>query len=656
MAKKEVMTDLFVYNMLKDIGIDKEFSAQGSHIKEINEALQSASKKGTGKVGFPEYVGVIKDFLIVIEDKASLNQHIKRDQDNLISLNVKAVTDYAVNGALFYAKHLSKNTNYKKIIAIGVSGSEKNYRITPIFVDERGDYKELDEIETFISFKIDNINEYYEREVLEVKTNDELKTEEILKIARMLHEDLRNYGNLEDKSKPLIVSGILLALSEIEHRNFDIEDLIGDSIRIDGLKIYKAIEDNLRRANVSPEVKRDKLLNQFNIFKDNRKINEINPNLGKTPLRYFTEVLYNSIFLNLKYSSSAEDYIGRFYGEFMSYSGGDGQSLGIILTPKHITDLFCALLDLKPTDKVLDPCCGTAGFLIAAMHQMILKTDDELEQIEIRKNRLFGIELQDYMFTIATTNMILRGDGKSNLENQDFLTQNPSKLQLKGCTVGMMNPPYSQGSKQNPELYEINFVNHLLDSLVVGGRAAVIVPQSTFTGKTKDEQNIKSKILKNHTLEGVITLNKNTFYGVGTNPCIGIFTAGIPHSKFKKSKFINYENDGYVVSKHIGLIDNGSAKDKKQHLLDVWKGEIDAPTKFCVSTTVEHTDEWLHSFYYFNDEIPSDAEFEQSIADYLAFEVNMVTHGRAYLFGLDSDDFVLNQQNQKVAEDVSEKL
>lgn len=656
MAKKEVMTDLFVYNMLKDIGIDKEFSAQGSHIKEINEALQSASKKGTGKVGFPEYVGVIKDFLIVIEDKASLNQHIKRDQDNLISLNVKAVTDYAVNGALFYAKHLSKNTNYKKIIAIGVSGSEKNYRITPIFVDERGDYKELDEIETFISFKIDNINEYYEREVLEVKTNDELKTEEILKIARMLHEDLRNYGNLEDKSKPLIVSGILLALSEIEHRNFDIEDLIGDSIRIDGLKIYKAIEDNLRRANVSPEVKRDKLLNQFNIFKDNRKINEINPNLGKTPLRYFTEVLYNSIFLNLKYSSSAEDYIGRFYGEFMSYSGGDGQSLGIILTPKHITDLFCALLDLKPTDKVLDPCCGTAGFLIAAMHQMILKTDDELEQIEIRKNRLFGIELQDYMFTIATTNMILRGDGKSNLENQDFLTQNPSKLQLKGCTVGMMNPPYSQGSKQNPELYEINFVNHLLDSLVVGGRAAVIVPQSTFTGKTKDEQNIKSKILKNHTLVGVITLNKNTFYGVGTNPCIGIFTAGIPHNKFKKSKFINYENDGYVVSKHIGLIDNGSAKDKKQHLLDVWKGEIDAPTKFCVSTTVEHTDEWLHSFYYFNDEIPSDAEFEQSIADYLAFEVNMVTHGRAYLFGLDSDDFVLNQQNQKVAEDVSEKL
>lgn len=651
MAKKEIMTDLWVYDMLKEIGVQNDFSAQGSNIREIDEALATASKKGTGNVGFPEYVGVINDFLVVIEDKASLNKHLNRDENDLIAEDVKSVTAYAVNGALFYGKHLAKNTTYKKIIAIGVSGNEKNHRISPLFVDERGGYKELDDVETFISFSADNINEYYEREILEVKTNDELKTEELLKVARSLHEDLRNYGNLEDKNKPLIVSGILLALSEIEHKNFDISDLIGDKIRTDGSKIYKAIEDNLKRANVSPEVKRDKLLNQFNIIKDNNKINEKNSNLGKTPLRYFTEVLYNSIFTNIKYSSSTEDYIGRFYGEFMSYSGGDGQSLGIILTPRHITDLFCELLDIQPTDKVLDPCCGTAGFLIAAMHQMLSKTEDEAEQIEIRKNRLFGIELQDYMFTIATTNMILRGDGKSNLENQDFLVQNPSKIQLKGCTVGMMNPPYSQGSKQNPELYEINFVNHLLESLVEGAKVAVIVPQSTFTGKTKDEQNLKTKILKKHTLEGVITLNKNTFYGVGTNPCIGIFTAGIPHNKTKKAKFINFENDGYIVSKHIGLIDDGSAKDKKRHLLDVWNDDIEAPTKFCVSTTVEATDEWLHSFYYFNDEIPSDEDFEKTIADYLTFEVNMITHGRGYLFGIDEECDTDGEQVLKVAED-----
>ena len=358
MAKREANTDLWVYDMLKDVNIDKCFSAQGSTILEVNKALSTASKRGTGQVGFPEYVGVVKDFLIVIENKADINKHINRDENELIKTDVKSITDYAVNGALFYGLHLSKNTSYKKIIALGISGNEKIHSISPIFIDERGNYRELKELETFVSFREDNIIEYYEREILQSKTDDALKTEEVLKIAKSLHEDLRNYGNLEDKNKPLIISGILLALSEIEHKNFDIDDLNGDRIRTDGEKIYKAIQDNLKRANVSPEVKRDKLLSEFNIIKNSNKINEIEPTLRKTPLKHFTEILYKNIFTSLKYNSSAEDYIGRFYGEFMSYSGGDGQTLGIILTPKHITELFCDLLDLKPEDKVMDPCCG----------------------------------------------------------------------------------------------------------------------------------------------------------------------------------------------------------------------------------------------------------------------------------------------------------
>ena len=230
--------------------------------------------------------------------------------------------------------------------------------------------------------------------------------------------------------------------------------------------------------------------------------------------------------------------------------------------------------------------------------------------------------------------MILRGDGKSNLDQEDFLKQNPAQLQLKGCNIGMMNPPYSQGSKQNPNLYEIAFTEHLLNSVTADGKVVVIVPQSSMTGKTKEEQAIKVNILKHHTLEGVITLNKNTFYGVGTNPCIAVFTTGVPHDTEKLVKFINFEDDGFEVQKHKGLVETESAKDKKEHLLNVWRDEITAPTKFCVETTIEADDEWLHSFYYFNDEIPTQADFEKTIADYLTFEVNMITHGRGYLFGL----------------------
>ncbi len=635
MAKKEVKTDLWVYELLKEANIS--LSAQGCEIKEIDDALKTASKSKTGNIGFPEYCGVVKDFLIVIEDKASIEKHIKRDTNDLICTETKSVKDFAVNGALFYGLHLAKNTSYHKVIAIGVSGDEKRHYITPLFINDRGDYDELEDVETFISFNDKNITEYYIKEILKENTTKEKETSEILKDASTLHNDLRNYGSIQDKDKPLIVSGILLALREIEHKTFSIDSLIGDTVKTDGDKIYEAIENNLKRANVTPDTKRDKLLSQFSVIKDTAKINLKDATLEKTPLKHYTEFLYENIFKSILYSKSAEDYLGRFYGEFMSYSGGDGQTLGIVLTPKHIAELFCDLADLKPSDKVLDPCCGTAGFLIAAMHTMLSKAESEAEERHIKKEQLFGVELQSYMFAIATTNMILRGDGKSNLENKDFLGESTSKLQLKGCTVGMMNPPYSQGSKSNPTLYEINFTEHLLDSLVEGGRAIVIVPQSSVTGKSKEEQNIKANILKKHTLEGVITLNKNTFYGVGTNPCIAVFTAGIPHTADHKCKFINFEDDGFVVSKHIGLVETASAKDRKQHLLDVWYNRIEPLSKFCVETTIEASDEWLHSFYYFNDEIPTEADFEKTMADYLTFEFNMITHGRGYLFGIEEE-------------------
>jgi type I restriction-modification system DNA methylase subunit len=630
MAKKEVITDLWVNDLLKEANI--KLDPQGSSIKEVDKALKSASKAETGKVGFPEYTGVVKDFLLVIEDKADVSSHVKRNENDIICSDVKSKKEYAINGALHYGKHLAKNTTYKKVLAFGVSGNEKRHRISPLFVNERGEYKELDDVETFALFNEKNIDEYYTKNILKEQTPEEKTTEEILKDAKSLHEDLRNYGSIQDKDKPLIVSGILLALRETEHKGFSIDELNGDKVTTDGEKIYEAIEKNLKRANVSPQVKKDKLLSQFLVIKDTKAINVINEHLKKTPLKHYTEFLNENIYKNIKYIHSSEDYLGRFYGEFMSYSGGDGQSLGIVLTPKHITELFCDLAELKPTDSILDPCCGTGGFLIAGMHDMVQKTKNKQQIRNIRKNQLHGLELQPYMFTIATTNMILRGDGKSNLEQENFIKFNPAHLQEKSCTIGMMNPPYSMGTKGNPSLYEINFTEHLLNSIVEDGKVIVIVPQSSMVGKTKEEKTIKSNILKHHTLEGVITLNKNTFYGVGTNPCIAVFTAGVPHLKDKEVKFINFENDGFEVQKHRGLIETIEAVDKKQHLLDVWLDKVDAETKFCVKTTIEETDEWLHSFYYFNDEIPTEAEFEKTITDYLTFEFSMVTKGRSDLF------------------------
>lgn len=156
--------------------------------------------------------------------------HEARDDEGILKEDKNSRVKYATNGALFYGKHLAKNTSYKKIIAIGISGDEKHHSITPIFIDERLGYKELSSIETFISFNEANIDEYYIREILKEATDQEKTTADILRDVAALHEDLRNYGSIQDKDKPLIVSGILLALREIEEKNFDINNLTGDKV------------------------------------------------------------------------------------------------------------------------------------------------------------------------------------------------------------------------------------------------------------------------------------------------------------------------------------------------------------------------------------------------------------------------------------------
>lgn len=386
MAKKEVDLDLWVAKQLEEIEI--LYKAQGSNVKELDEALKTASKRGTGNAGYPEYVAVIGDFVLVIEDKADLDKHVNLTDDGLIATDVKSITDYALNGAYFYAKHIAQNSSFKKVFAVGVSGDDKHHRITPLWVDDRETYKQLPDIESFVWFSPDNIGEYYTRYVLDVKTDVEKTTEQILKDAAELHEYLRTYGTLKDQDKPLVVAGILLALDEIEYGGFSVDSLTGDQIpgNRDGDKLVNAIRNRLTRSNVGPDAKKDKLMAEFAILQTSFRLNEVNNTLAKTPLKFYTEFLYEHVFRNIKYQKTSEDFIGRFYGEFMSYSGGDGQTLGIILTPNHITELMCDLVNVKADDVVLDPCCGFRVIIMTqANSQVNTRVLELLPKFKIKK-------------------------------------------------------------------------------------------------------------------------------------------------------------------------------------------------------------------------------------------------------------------------------
>ena len=364
---KEKVTDIIVARLLTEAGI--EATPEESRIHEINEALKTSSKRDTGRKGFPEFVAQSGDFILVVEDKAETERQAKymNGKNDTLLMDTQSKTDYAENGALHYALKIIKNTHFKRVIAFGCSGTEKDrLRIRPIYVSPSG-YKLMPYVKDFSWFSSDKIERYYNEKICENKPIEQVELEEIIRRAGKLHEDLRNYGQLGDTEKPLVVSAILLALRE---EDFSTEDLKGDKIKTDGMKIYEALSTHLDRVQVQPEVKKQRVLDQFTLIKNRPHLSEKHEQLGKSPLRYFAEYL-NSNILTAITNNSPEDVLGRFYGEFIRYSGGDGQTLGVVLTPKHITELFAELVDVQPTDNVFDPCCGTGGFLIAAMHRML---------------------------------------------------------------------------------------------------------------------------------------------------------------------------------------------------------------------------------------------------------------------------------------------
>lgn len=625
----EKTTDRIIGNLLTAANI--QFTENGSNIVEINKALQTASKRGTGKKGFPEFVAQVGDFILVIEDKADRRKQAKyldTKNQNLL-MDDTSIKDYAENGALHYAQKIVANSHFNKVFAIGCSGTESdNMVIRPIFVSPTS-YKLLAPVKDFRNFTTANIATYYTTTVCQEKTAEQIELETILAKAEALHKDLHVYGSLSNEQKPMAVSAILLA---IENPSFSTEDLTGDEDYTDGKKVFKALESHMEQVKVAPQEKKERVLDEFRFIQTSPKLSQYEERLGKTPIRYFAEYLYSNVSTAFHYNTP-EDILGRFYGEFMSYSGGDGQSLGIILTPKHITQLFCDLINLKPSDVVLDPTCGTGGFLVAAMHDMLNKARTNQQREDIKRQQLYGIEQNVRMFSIATTNMILRGDGKSNLICADFLKQNTDELRQKHFTVGLMNPPYSLATnRETRHLSELHFIKHLLDSLDEGARCIVIVPQSTMVGKTAEDKEIKYYLLAHHTLEGVITLNPETFYKVGTNPVIAIFTAHQPHPNNYYSKFINFKDDGYRTVPQVGFEPTDRADERRKLLLECWNKNRPASNDFMVRSTITAEDEWLHSFYYFNEDIPTDADFEKTMADYLTFEFNMIAHGRGYLF------------------------
>jgi type I restriction enzyme M protein len=266
--------------------------------------------------------------------------------------------------------------------------------------------------------------------------------------------------------------------------------------------------------------------------------------------------------LNVTTLSGAHDYLGQLYEHFFRFAGGN--TIGQFFTPRHITRFMAEICEVTENDVVVDPSCGTGGFLIASLYRMM--GNRNLTQREVRslvKDRLWGFESEPITAGLCIANMILRGDGTSGVIKGDCFTD--PRYPINKADVSLVNPPFPHaGSDEQPE----KFVDRALESLHVRGEAAVIVPASMLV-KGGVKRAWRKLVLRKNTLRAVIKLPDELFLPyAATNTNIAVLVKGIPHKASDRVFFARVENDGFRIKKNVRIAQAG---EQLSSVLDAFK-------------------------------------------------------------------------------------
>jgi type I restriction enzyme M protein len=287
-----------------------------------------------------------------------------------------------------------------------------------------------------------------------------------------------------------------------------------------------------------------------------------------------------------------------------------------------LTELFVQVAQITRKDTVLDPCAGTGGFLISAMIEMDRQAGDDAEiRGSIREQQLIGIEQRSDMFAMCVSNMIFRGDGKSNLHRGDCFDETlqrqitQPRQGMKQPNKGLLNPPYSQTNQ-----HELDFVKVLMDMLAPGGTGVVVVPISCAISP----HAAKTRLLEHHTLVAAMSLPEQLFYPVGTITCALVLRAHTPHAVARIPTWFGYwRDDGFVKLKHLGRVDY---EHRWPDIRDQWLADFrklaEVPGR-CVQKAVTAEDEWCAEAYLQTDySTLTESEFALELKRYALFRLS----------------------------------
>lgn len=630
---------------------------------EIDRALDEYFSKNGGVGGNrPDAKLLLRDknmvnYPVLIKYKGYKNKLVALDSEGKVANKTaknqpdfKHINSYAVNGAVHYANALLHYTSYTDIIAIGMTGYKTEagnleHEIGVYYVSKSnfGIGQKIDNYTDFSFLKKSNFDKFIEKVKRLKLTPDEIeklkeqREREINASLVKLNNDIyQNEKGLSERDRVYLVAASIIATLGVPGRVAALEKSelksSTETGNRDGDIILRKIKAFLDEKNL-PQEKRDMIVRTLQNTLTTDNINKVEN--GESQLKRVFAKIVDDLGIYYKIGLTT-DFTGKLFNEMYSWLGFSQDKLNdVVLTPAYVATLLARLARVNMDSYVWDFATGSAGLLVAAMNEMLndaknkIKSPDEFarKSAAIKANQLLGLEILSEVYMLAILNMILMGDGSSNILNKDSLKEfngnyGFGKTNEKfPADAFVLNPPYSAPGNG------MVFVEKAL-SMMSKGYAAIIIQNSAGSGKATE---YNKRILKHSTLLASIKMPIDLFIGkssVQTN--IYVFRVGETHQKDDTVKFIDFSVDGYTRTNRkkasCNLRDTDHAKERYQELVDLvrfGKAKLNILTeKEYYEGTIdpENGADWNQTAPI--DTKPTLEDFKKTVSDYLAWEVS----------------------------------
>ena len=672
MASIEEKVEEYYKGLLDEIGL-RHF-AKTEHVNDsIENALKESNSKGGGSGNnFPDIKCLIDNkhgqiIPVMIEAKGTKGKLEKLTKDGEIAgvivgkdgkPSYTAVTQFAVNGALHYGQAIVEGSNYEEVIIIGVNGStlkdgkvenpeykayylsKKNYFVPKLLtkLDAEWSLFKPSMVDTLCK-ELDDMNlTEAEREKLVRNTEATLETR-IHEIHQRLYDDAKLRSQLNTNDKLYLFCGLIMAGLSVEgvapltHADFKGNDSdMNPKAKNDGIIVIDQIEAFLAQKKCSAD-KIEMILGLLSpVFKDRFMWKPVN---GESVLK--------SLFLEIKTkiipileSDLHLDFTGKILNKLSDWVTIDNDHRNdVVLTPRYVTAFMARLARTNMDSFVWDRAMGSAGFLVSAMDIMIKDAQSKIvdkEKLEakmrkIKEEQLLGIEILGNIYILAVLNMILMGDGSSNILKGD-------SHEYKGnfpATVFLLNPPYSAEGKG------FIFVEEALKAMTTG-YACVLIQENAGSGQGHP---YTENILKNNTLVASIHMPNDLFGGkASVQAGIYLFKVARPHEADDIVTFIDMSEDGYTrqnrkkSNSNVNLRDTDHAQDRYAEVEAIILGKMpktqyytEANGKVIKGTISFSGKDWCFSQHKKIDTRPTEEDFKKTVAEYLSWKVSQIIKG-----------------------------